>query len=222
MFRQLIRPFVLLASFAPALLYAQHSMPEKSSAPMHSAKASDAKKIADAMSAAPAEIAKHATIMDWPEKEGAQPRQLRAGTNGWVCMPSDPSGPGGDPMCLDKQWQAWADGWMTKTQPKITATGIAYMLRGDRGSSNTDPYATGPTATNEWIEAPPHIMVVYPDPKMLEAFPTDPKNGGPWVMWKGTPYAHLMVPVSPTKAAKMPAFAPARAKAGTEKTGKPK
>jgi hypothetical protein len=24
---------------------------------------------------------------------------------------------------------------------------------------------------------------------------TDPWNGGPYVMWKGTPYAHIMVPV---------------------------
>ncbi len=26
-------------------------------------------------------------------------------------------------------------------------------------------------------------------------FSTDPHNGGPYVMWKGTPYAHLMVPI---------------------------
>jgi hypothetical protein len=25
--------------------------------------------------------------------------------------------------------------------------------------------------------------------------PTDSKNGGPWVMWAGTPYAHLMIPI---------------------------
>ena len=30
----------------------------------------------------------------------------------------------------------------------------------------------------------------------------DPKSGGPWVMWKGTPYAHLMVRVSQTMTAK--------------------
>jgi hypothetical protein len=48
-------------------------------------------------------------------------------------------------------------------------------------------------------------MVLYKDPKMLDAYPTDPKNGGPWVMWKGTPYAHVMVPVSSTKAAVMTA-----------------
>ncbi|HKZ81050.1 MAG TPA: hypothetical protein VJ124_22455 [Pyrinomonadaceae bacterium] len=73
------------------------------------------------------------------------------------------------------------------------------MLRGDNGANNTDPFATGPTTDNQWVVSPPHIMVLYQDPKMLDAYSTDPKNGGPWVMWKGTPYAHVMVPVSPTK-----------------------
>jgi len=30
---------------------------------------------------------------------------------------------------------------------------------------------------------------------MLEGISTDPHNGGPFVMWKGTPYAHVMIPV---------------------------
>jgi hypothetical protein len=30
---------------------------------------------------------------------------------------------------------------------------------------------------------------------LLDAYPTDQQNGGPYVMWKGTPYAHLMVPI---------------------------
>jgi len=41
-------------------------MPSKSATGKPAAKTSDAKKRADAMSAAPAEISKHATIMDWP------------------------------------------------------------------------------------------------------------------------------------------------------------
>ena len=159
------------------------------------------------MSAAPTEISNHATIMEWPEKEGGQPKELRAGTNGWVCFPSSPAefgvASGDDPMCLDKQWQGWGDAWMNKGQLKVTGTGIAYMLKGDRGASNTDPFATGPTATNAWVVSPPHITVLYEDLKMLDAFPTDPKSGGPWVMWKGTLQAHLMVPVSPTKTARM-------------------
>ncbi len=93
---------------------------------------------------------------------------------------------------------------MSKTEPKVSATGIGYMLRGDRGASNTDPFATSATASNQWVISPPHIMVLYQDLKLLDAYPTDPKTGGPWVMWKGTPYAHVMVPVSATKMATMP------------------
>jgi hypothetical protein len=37
-------------------------------------------------------------------------KELRAGTNGWVCMLDLV----GDSMCLDKEWQAWGDAWMTK------------------------------------------------------------------------------------------------------------
>jgi hypothetical protein len=39
--------------------------------------------------------------------------------------------------------------------------------------------------------------VLTSDPKLLESLPTDPYSGGPWVMWKGTPYAHIMVPTAP-------------------------
>jgi hypothetical protein len=46
-------------------------------------------------------------------------------------------------------------------------------------------------------------MVLFADPKSLDVYSTDPKSGGPWVMWKGTPYAHLMVPVAPAQAAAM-------------------
>ena len=104
-------------------------------------------------------------------------------------------------MCLDKQWRKWMEAWMSKSDPQIEETGIGYTLRGDTGSSNTDPFAMSATSNNQWVVAPPHVMVLYQDPSMLEAFPTDPKNGGPCVMWKGTPYAHVMVPVSSTKSA---------------------
>ncbi len=38
-------------------------------------------------------------------------------------------------------------------------------------------------------------MILVPDPALLDGISTDPWNGGPYVMWKGTPYAHIMVPV---------------------------
>jgi hypothetical protein len=157
----------------------------------------DAAKIKEAVSAAPEHISAHATVMDWPEGEGASMRALRQGTNGWTCYPSSPHPSGGlgqDPMCLDTQWQNWAEAWMGKKSPSTTTVGIAYMLKGDRGASNTDPYATTATADNHWIHSGPHLMVLVPDTSTLEGLSTEPNNGGPWVMWKGTPYAHVMVP----------------------------
>jgi hypothetical protein len=199
------RTFLLVAAvvFIPVFLGAQHAHEGKPATA--GKKVTDAQKIANAMSAAPAATAKNATILDWPETPDGKPRQLRAGTNGWVCYPNSPQmfagASGDDPMCLDQQWQKWGEAWMGKTEPKVTGTGLAYMLKGDRGASNTDPFATGPTASNQWVTSPPHVMVLYQDLKMLDAFPSDPQSGGPWVMWKGTPYAHLMVPVAATKAA---------------------
>ncbi|HYT50193.1 MAG TPA: hypothetical protein VEL78_07370, partial [Pyrinomonadaceae bacterium] len=99
-----------------------------------------AQKIAFAMGAAPAEISRHATIMDMTNME--KPAQLRAGTNGWMCAVMT-LGSTTEAMCLDKEWQKWAQAWMSKTEPKIEGTGVAYMLRGDKGASNTDPYAMG-------------------------------------------------------------------------------
>ncbi len=38
-------------------------------------------------------------------------------------------------------------------------------------------------------------MIIVPDVEMLNGMPTDPNSGGPWVMFQGTPYAHIMIPV---------------------------
>ncbi len=170
---------------------------------MHKAKPggmSDSAMIARAASAAPPEIGKGASVMG-PGPDGKM-KQLRAGTNGWMCMVD----PAGDPMCLDKEWQAWGDAWMNKKDPpQPKAVGVAYMLKGDKGASNTDPYATKQTANNQWVVSPPHVMILATDPSQLDAFPTDPKAGGPWVMWKGTKYAHIMVPTAPMpKSAMLP------------------
>jgi hypothetical protein len=43
---------------------------------------------------------------------------------------------------------------MNKKDPQIKGVGIAYMLKGDPGNSNTDPFAAAPTETNEWIVSP--------------------------------------------------------------------
>jgi hypothetical protein len=155
--------------------------------------------INDALSAAPLLLVKSVTVKDW---DGTV---LRQGKDDYTCYPthSDKRAKGEkEPMCLDRVWLAWADAWMNKKPFKTDKTGLAYMLAGDTGASNIDPYAEKKTSDNQWIAEGPHIMVLLPDPTQLDAFPTDPNNGGPYVMWKGTPYAHIMVPVGERPAQK--------------------
>ena len=144
--------------------------------------------LADALSAAWPGMVENVTVVDWDGNV------LREGSNAYTCMPTAPTLQGTAPMCLDSEWKKWADAWQNKKPYSPKSIGVSYMLAGDEGASNVDPYAEGPTNDNEWIREGAHLMIVAPA-EMLEAFPTDPQNGGPYVMWKGTPYAHLMIPV---------------------------
>ena len=164
---------------------------EKAAVP---AAGSPEEKIQLAMSAAPPEIAQGATILDWQTMPDGQPTELRAGTNGWTCFTDFTVSPELDPMCVDGQSVKWAEAWAGKKTPALTSIGLAYMLRGDAGASLTDPYATSATADNQWHKNGPHVMVFVPDIKQLEALPASHTAGVPYVMWKGTPYAHIMVP----------------------------
>lgn len=156
----------------------------------------DEQKIAEAMSAAPDSIARNAAIMDWPQTEGGEFRQLRAGTNDWACFPTMPNVPasaGRAPMCLDPVFQEWGAAHAAKRAPRTSSVGLAYMLRGDAGASNTDPFAMDSTADNNWVRVGPHVMIVAPVSTLAAL--SDRPGPGPWVMWKGTPYAHIMMPV---------------------------
>jgi hypothetical protein len=154
------------------------------------AQTTNAEKIASAVSSAPASVAHYATVVDWDQT------MLREGTNGWTCLPDMPDTSGNDPMCLDAPWMDWADAWMNKKQPSYSQMGFGYMLTGDSPASNTDPYASGPAPDNEWMpEGVPHLMILVPNTEALKGLPTDPKQGGPWVMWRDTPYVHIMVPM---------------------------
>ena len=163
-------------SLAPAMATGQH--PGNSAALVESA-----------LSAAPASVASHATVIDHHQNV------LRKGTNGWTCMPDDPEIPNNSPMCLDAPWLDFIGALMGKRAPKVTGLGIGYMLQGDMPVSNLDPAATSPSATNQWIQnGGPHIMLILPDTAAMATLSSDPHNGGPFVMWRGTPYAHVMIP----------------------------
>jgi hypothetical protein len=123
--------------------------------------------------------------------------ELRAGTNGWTCGPDSPNTPDADPMCMDANAMEWAMAWIGHETPAAEKPGIIYMLSGGSDSSNTDPYATGPSEGGSWITTGPHMMVVG-SAAVLEGYKggANPDTKAPFVMWEGTPYAHLMIPVS--------------------------
>jgi hypothetical protein len=168
---------------------------KKDKAPAAAKAPSDADMIASAMHAAPMSVAKGATIVAMGAD--GKMRTLRKGTNGFTCMPDNPETPGPDPMCMDANAMEWANAWMAHKDPPAGKVGFMYMLAGGTDASNTDPYATKPTATNHWVKTGAHVMVVGADASFYDSYPksADPDTSQPYVMWAGTPYQHLMAPV---------------------------
>jgi hypothetical protein len=151
----------------------------------------DEERIKSAMSAAPEEVSKDATIV---AVDGADMRTIRAGTNGWTCMADGPS-PGVDPMCLDQNGMEWAHAWMSKKDPPKDKMGFGYMLMGGSDASNTDPFATAPKPSEQWVDTGPHVMVLNIGNRFAGYPTTSDNTKRPYVMFANTPYAHLMIPV---------------------------
>jgi hypothetical protein len=146
--------------------------------------------IASALSAGPASLTKNATIQQW---DGTV---LREGTNGWTCLPDMPNNGGVDPYCVDASWMNFIDALMNGRAPDYDKIGIGYMLAGDAPISNIKP--DGKKEDGDWVEGlGAHLMIIVPDRASFDNVSTDPQNGGPWIMWPDTPYAHLMVPIDP-------------------------
>lgn len=152
----------------------------------------DSKYITQALSAAPKSVSEGAAVVRM-NKDGSM-RTLRAGTNGFTCLIL-----GTDRMCNDRNSMEFVQALM-KHAPPPNKVGISFMLAGDVGASNTDPFATGKTATNHWIVTGPHIMIFGPPSQALGyTRAKDPDPNKPYMMWAGTPYEHAMVPLGPPK-----------------------
>jgi hypothetical protein len=152
--------------------------------------ASDQDFIKQVMKAAPQQVGEQATIMRMHEG-GMQ--TVKKGTNEFTCMDSPA---GGSPMCLDPNAMEWVSALASQTPPP-DKTGFAYMLAGDTGGSNTDPFAKEQKPDNHWVRTGPHVMIVGSGAKAMQGYPrsADPDPTKPYVMWPGTPYEHLMIPV---------------------------
>jgi len=144
--------------------------------------------IARALSAGPPEVAKSARVVD----TDAQGKMivLREGSNGFTCMPGNPKVIGDPPMYADAASMQWAaDFKARKPKPTNTVPGITYMLAGATQRSDTDPFDT----TSPPIQVGPHWMIIWPfDPKAT-GLPVIHREKGAYIMWAGSPYAHVHV-----------------------------
>ena len=150
-------------------------------------------KIAHARSAAPVSVSADAAIMVGGEV-------VVEGSNGWTCMPNLMPNDGA-PVCVDGTWSKMLAAMGAKAKFTPEAIGISYMLMGDppgSGLSNSDPHHADHANSDDYVETPAHLMLIVPK-EMIESMTTDPSSGGPYVMWKDTPYAHVMVPVDRSK-----------------------
>ncbi|MCK5122190.1 MAG: hypothetical protein KAQ91_09410 [Methylococcales bacterium] len=146
--------------------------------------------IKNAMSAAPSSISAKAAVLDWDFKV------IREGSNGWTCLPDRANTPGNDPWCITDSWLNFLRAYVNKTKPTYQDIGFAYMLMGDTPVSNIDPYETNATGKDDWVtDLGAHLMILVPDLSMLKNISTDHLNGGPWIMWPDTAYAHIMIPL---------------------------
>ena len=155
---------------------------------------SDTEKIANAMSAAPAAVSRDASVVEMNE-DGSM-KVLRKGSGEWTCVPDDPNTPGNDPMCLDPNAMEWLHAYATKSAPP-DKIGFIYMLQGGWDFSNIDPFATRREKGNATITGP-HVMVVGPRMKSVPGYDRTGEGvntATPYVMWKDTPYEHLMISV---------------------------
>ena len=162
------------------------SMPTNSNG-LDTSETSEAK-IERAMSAGPPEIARSAKIID-KDPQG-RTVVLREGSNGFTCMPGDANSIGDPPMCADGPSMQWAADFAAhKPKPTNTVPGITYMLAGASQRSDSDPY----DRTSPPINVGPHWMIMWPFDAKATGLPTTHRDTGAYIMWAGSPYAHVHV-----------------------------
>jgi hypothetical protein len=121
-------------------------------------------------------------------------RGLRVGMNGWTCIPDGPS-PRVDPMCFDSAGSEWIMALMHGTEPPDGHMGLGYMLMGGWNARSAGPADVGRDAEGAWVDTGPHVMIVNIGDRFGD-YPTtadDPTR--PYIMWAGTPFAHLVIPL---------------------------
>jgi hypothetical protein len=192
----LFAAFPLLAQAAEMDPEMGHEMPMAASkSPI--AKMSKEQLIKLARSAAPASVSKNATIMI-PGEDGKMVEAVK-GTNGFTCLPDIDGMSVPDPICADAASMQWINDLMSGApKPSNTVPGVSYMAKGGWYFEKDGKILMKNEPGAEAKQEPPHWMVFWPF-EGSAGLPTYPDAFGTYIMWEGTPYAHLMVFQDPNK-----------------------
>jgi hypothetical protein len=151
-----------------------------------------------AQSAAPPHISKEATVMVvGPDGKLVEAKK---GTNNFTCIPSVNMRPEPDPMCFDAAVGQWVDALMNKKdKPDNTVPGISYMARGGFHWEKDGKILMNEEPGAKLVKEPPHWMLMWPFESKDAKLPTQPNPSGAYIMFDGTPFAHLMIYQDPSK-----------------------
>jgi hypothetical protein len=194
------RPSLLSASIAvlfPAVTVAQAT----TTAPAHATLAPAAQIVA-AVQPLPKEMRDGATVLGW--KDG-QLVSLRAGTNDMICLGPDPKRPQFHTACYQKAMEPFiARGRQLRDQGVTGDQVDSVRFREVRAKRLQVP--TGPASlysltggavnpsTGEVTGARPLFVVYIPFATgQSTGLSTLPQKDGPWLMFPGTPKAHIMI-----------------------------
>jgi hypothetical protein len=119
--------------------------------------------------------------------------QVRPGTNGFTCtiLPDGSNAP----FCGDKNAFPWIVAAMSKqAKPPSSQPGVAYMAKGGVHYETPEGLIVmAPGPKTKEVKEPPHWMLTMPLDSAKTGIPTKPNPGGTYIMFAGTPYAHLMI-----------------------------
>jgi hypothetical protein len=151
-----------------------------------------------ALSAAPAHIAKEAGVMVFGTD--GKLKEAKKSENGFTCVPTVLNLPDPDPMCMDGAAYQWLTDIMNNApKPSNTVPGVAYMARGGSHFEKDKKVVMQKEAGAKVVKEPPHWMVMWPFDPAATKLPTAPNPSGSYIMFDGSPYAHLMIYQDPKK-----------------------
>jgi len=156
-------------------------------------------KVDQALLAAPESLRDDATVVEYAI--AGQRTTLRQGTNSLVCEPDKPE-PGFRVQCYHKSWQPVRDRMQKWAADGKTAEESLALFDEALASGELEDFVPGAIqyllAGPDGESAELRLTIRLPNATAESVgIPTQERTDGPWLMWAGTPRAHIMLPSRP-------------------------